>query len=450
MIDRFLEKKPHKKTDVLFDRYKRIKQIIWIYFLLLIFEGALRKWIVPELSTPLLVVRDPIALWLIIICFKNHVFKMNFYIWAMWFIGYVAFVLAIYWGHGNSTVALFGARVFIVHFPLIFIIGRVFDYRDVIKMGKAMLWLIPPMTILTIIQFYSPQSSWVNRGVAGNLEGAGFAGALGFYRPPGTFSFTTGLSLFFGFGASYLFFFWVDAAKTVKKWFLLIITGFYLIVVPFTISRTLFLETGISGFFALFVAFKSPKKLVRILLALSSSAILFLAIGDLPTFQSSLEAFSVRFNQANEVEGGLFQGVIIDRFLGGLVGAVSSSGDLPFWGYGIGAGSNAGLALLSMGAAFSGNAITVEADWGKHVAEMGILLGSTVIGVRILLTLDLTVKCIRALAKGNTLPWMLLSFGFLSVLQGLWSQPTGLGFAVLSGGLILAASKPPRQNGYYT
>ena len=39
-----------------------LKKLFWAYFLLLIFEGALRKWIVPQLSAPLLLVRDPIGL----------------------------------------------------------------------------------------------------------------------------------------------------------------------------------------------------------------------------------------------------------------------------------------------------------------------------------------------------------------------------------------------------
>ena len=43
-------------------RFMRIRQLLWIYFWLLIFEGALRKWILPGLSNPLLLVRDPVAL----------------------------------------------------------------------------------------------------------------------------------------------------------------------------------------------------------------------------------------------------------------------------------------------------------------------------------------------------------------------------------------------------
>src|SRR3546814_1990531 len=43
-----------------------LKQGIWVYFILLIFEGALRKWVLPGLATPLLVVRDPVALLLLL------------------------------------------------------------------------------------------------------------------------------------------------------------------------------------------------------------------------------------------------------------------------------------------------------------------------------------------------------------------------------------------------
>ena len=50
----------------IFNRMPLLKKLFWLYFLLLIFEGALRKWIVPQLSAPLLLVRDPVALWIIV------------------------------------------------------------------------------------------------------------------------------------------------------------------------------------------------------------------------------------------------------------------------------------------------------------------------------------------------------------------------------------------------
>ena len=39
--------------------YAFIKKLIWAYFLLLLFEGALRKWFLPGLSQGLLIIRDP-------------------------------------------------------------------------------------------------------------------------------------------------------------------------------------------------------------------------------------------------------------------------------------------------------------------------------------------------------------------------------------------------------
>jgi len=43
-----------------------------LYFLLLIFEGALRKWVFPQLSGPLLIVRDPIGLLIIWEAYRTH------------------------------------------------------------------------------------------------------------------------------------------------------------------------------------------------------------------------------------------------------------------------------------------------------------------------------------------------------------------------------------------
>ena len=43
------------------DEFKSIRQLIWLYFWLLIFEGVLRKWVVPSLSSVLRRARDPVA-----------------------------------------------------------------------------------------------------------------------------------------------------------------------------------------------------------------------------------------------------------------------------------------------------------------------------------------------------------------------------------------------------
>src|SRR6266851_4848928 len=53
-----------------------VRRMIWLYCWLLIFEGALRKWI-PPLSVPLLVVRDPLVLLIYIQAVRCRRFPIN-------------------------------------------------------------------------------------------------------------------------------------------------------------------------------------------------------------------------------------------------------------------------------------------------------------------------------------------------------------------------------------
>ena len=50
-----------------------IKRLIWLYFFLLIFEGTFRKWILPQFSDVLLVVRDPVVLAIYFLVIKARV-----------------------------------------------------------------------------------------------------------------------------------------------------------------------------------------------------------------------------------------------------------------------------------------------------------------------------------------------------------------------------------------
>ena len=197
---------------ILFKRY------IYLYFFLLLFEGALRRWFLPQFSDLLMVIRDPVALYLVFKALKNNVFSSNLYFYAILIETVISFFLTILIGHGNLLVALYGARILIIHFPLIFIIGSVFDSADVMKIGKLMIFLSIPMALLIIIQFYAPQTSFVNVGLAGNIEEVGFAGANGYYRPPGTFSFISGVNLFFGMASCFVFYALVNPIGIPKFW----------------------------------------------------------------------------------------------------------------------------------------------------------------------------------------------------------------------------------------
>lgn len=412
---------------------------VWIYFLLVIFEGALRKWFLPALATPLLVIRDPIAIWLVIYASTKKLMVVNGYIAMLLFIGILGTITAVLVGHGSIFVALYGARIFLIHLPAMFAIGVILNRQDVEKIGHFTLWLTPPMTLLIALQFNSPQSAWVNRGVGGDLAGAGFGGALGYFRPPGTFSFTNGTTLFFSMAACFIFYYWLNS-KSVNKLLLIASTMALLVAIPLSISRGLFFQVLVSVGFMLVTVARKPKFIGRLLFSIIGIFILFYFLNTTGIFQTSTEVFLARFNDANETEGGL-NGVLVDRFLGGMYNALIESPDLPFLGYGIGIGSNVGSQLLTGGRIF----LLTEQEWGRIIGELGPILGLLVIFLRVKLTINFAFSCYKKLLKGDLLPWMILSFGSLIILQGQWAQPTALGFCTLTGGLLLASLQQTKQ-----
>lgn len=412
-----------------------VKTGIWLYYFLLMFEGALRKWVAPGLSMQLLIIRDPVALWLVVGCWREGLLPKNNYLTAMVFITCVALVTTVFLGHGNPMVALFGARIMLFHFPLIFVFAAVFNREDVLKMGKITLMLALPMTLLIALQFFSPESATVNKGMGGDTDGGGFPGALNFMRPPGTFSFTNGVTLFYNLVGTFIFYFWLNP-KRINRLLLVSATLALLASIPLSISRGLFFQVTLTLIFTLLAVSRMPSYMSKMIVALTGGAIVLAFISNTTFFETAFGAFSARFETANEVEGGL-QGVLIDRYMGGMFGALAQSGDQPFFGYGLGMGTNVGAQLLTGRQVF----LIAEGEWGRLIGEMGALAGMAVIFIRTSLSVRIAMAAYRKMTAGDLLPWILASFGLINLAQGGWAQPTALGFCILVSGLMLSSLK---------
>lgn len=432
-----LENIPSELMNPLIENQREsIKRGIWLLFFLLIFEGALRKWFLPQLATPLLIVRDPITLWLVYKAWKEGILKANYFLTGMILIGTISIFTAVLLGHENWPVAIYGARILLIHFPLIFVIGNVFDREDVIKMGIVTIWISIPMTILMGLQYFSPQSAWVNLGVGGDAEGAGFnAGAHGFYRPSGTFSFTVGLVHFYNFVACFILYYWFRP-KEINIFILLAATFCLLAAIPLSIARSLLLGVGVSFMFLFIPILRNPEYLWKMIPVILVFSIVLSVLSSTEFFQVSIEAFSSRIETANNIEGGM-EGVIGNRYIGGMIEAISGSSDLPFFGHGMGMGTNVGSMLLTGGTSY----LIAEEEWGRVIGEMGALLGILVIFLRLGLCAKIAFACYQKLINGDLLPWLLLSFCLLIVPQGQWARPTTLGFAILIAGLTIASLK---------
>lgn len=420
-------------------RRKFLVNGIWLYFLLLIFEGALRKWVVPSLAAPLLIVRDPVALVLLIYAWYYNLFPKSIFIVWMFIITFISIFTTLFFGHGNVFVTLYGARIFLIHFPFAFLIGSVLKRSDVVKIGKVVLWISIPMAVLIALQFYSPQSAWVNRGIGGDLGGAGFGGSMGYFRPPATFSFTNGAVAFFSLTAAYIFYFWLRPGQ-INKIILISATVGLIFAIPFSISRTLTFTVALMLVFLLMTLTRNPKFLGKVLVGIAGMAVLAVVLNATGFLDTPMEVFLQRFDEAGKTEGGV-EGTIGDRYLGGMIHAIAAAGDRPFFGEGLGMGTNAGSALLGSGRTF----LIAEEEWERTIGEMGALLGISVILIRLIITVKLALASYFKIQTGDVLPWMLTSFAIIIFPQGAWAQPTMLGFSVLIIGLLIASFNAPKQ-----
>jgi hypothetical protein len=417
-----------------------LKASIWLYLILIIFEGALRKWIFPEFANILLIIRDPIALFILLEANRKNLHFNNKYLILTVILGTLSFFSTLIFGHGNILVALFGFRIFIIHLPLIFIIGKVLNKEDVIKIGKFIITISIPMSVLIIIQFYSPQTSFINRGIGGDITGGGFSGAMGYLRPPGTFSFISGTTSFFSISACFVLYFMLNNIKINKILLILSIIS-VIIAIPISISRTLLFQILISTFLTFIIIAKQKKYQNQFILSVLILGISYFIVSNFNFFNTAIEVFNTRLERANNAEGGV-ESVLIDRYLGGLYNSISNSPNQPFLGYGLGYGSNVGSMLLTNSRTF----LISEGEWGRIIGEMGPLMGLSFILIRLGICIKLIKKALELSKSNEVLPYILLTYGIFTIPQGSLSQPTSLGFIVILGGLIIASLKLKMEN----
>src|SRR3954464_7197863 len=187
----------------------RLKWSIWVYFFLLIFEGVFRKWLLPQYSDVLLVVRDPVVLAIYLLAIKARMFPRNLYTLILGIIAVLSWMVSLLVLEPYLTlkplvlVTAFGFRSNFLHLPLIFVIGRVLDADDVKMLGRWVLIGLLPMAVLLAVQFNSAPDAFINRtaGLGENLQITAGGGKI---RPPGTFSFVSGVIFYAALSAAYL------------------------------------------------------------------------------------------------------------------------------------------------------------------------------------------------------------------------------------------------------
>lgn len=407
-----------------------IRDLIWLYFWLLIFEGALRKWIVPELSSAILIIRDPVVILVYLLALRSGVFPLNLWVLVLAIVGVLMFTVSLFLPESNMLVSAYGLRTNILHMPFIFVVGNLLKKEDFDKIGKYIIKLLLPMAILMSIQFLSSPDSWINKAAGG--EGTQIEGTAGNIRPPGTFSYITGSAEFISLGVAFLMAHFLSSGSINRKQLFYGTVG-VCVALSISISR-LALSYAFLVVLMLFIyVFFRPHHLNRMIGILMIGGLFFIVLLNFDFMQKGLAAFSERIEGASDAEGGA-EG-FLDRVVSDYLIPLQSIGNISLYGNGLGHGTSAGAHLITGESVF----LLAEGEWNRVLLESGPILGLVFIGWRVIFALWLGVKSFQAAMSGY--PFPILIFGACNqlILIGQISRATTLGFLVLGAGLCFAA-----------
>ena len=434
-----------------------VRRLIWLYFWLLIIEGALRKWIMPGWSNPLLLVRDPVLIAIYFFAIPAKVFPRNGWTWILLVIGLLSLLTSFVqlWLYlPPKTIALvtgYGFRSNYFHLPLIFVMAKVLRPEDVKRFGWWTLVVLVPMVILMVLQFRAAPDAFVNRTAGG--EGEMMMSAMGKVRTAATFSFVTGVVAYFALATGFLV--WALLRRTVYNNWLLAAAGTALVIgIVVSGSRSVVGACAVVVASLAVVLFLRPDSVNRFGQTLLAVVVLGLIVTRTPIFKEGLSVLSTRFTEGAEATEQSVTRGLVTRVIGDYEEAFYILTKAPFLGYGLGIGTNAGAKFLTGRSGF----LLTEGEWSRLFLEMGPILGVAYVALRCGLVLWIGWLCLRSVRLGNVLPLLLFSSAFLPMLSGQFGQPTILGFAVFAAGLTLAArnqeslvtsaelKSPPRVN----
>ena len=390
------------------DKYKKA---FWIYLFLLFIEGSMRKWFMPSLSNAWMICREPIVIWTVL-SLMNTKYLKSIVAKSFMVIGCIMFLTTLTLGHQNVMVALFGFRIWFFHIPYIFIMSNKLNREDLIRICKFLILVFIPMTVLYVMQWGAPPSSWLNASVGGIVEEEGTQAVYGAVRPSGTFAHCVASSYYnpivICLFCAILF------SKKYKELFLVFKKGYIILSIAViiclitSVSRGAVIQSILTILFvAFFLAFTGKTKFLgRIVLGFVGIYALFIILSTVSIDGKNLMApITDRFETAAEQEGGT-SGILESRIFEPYK-FWNDKGKLlnpPLFGYGIGAGSNYGTQTLHLvNSSFDNSSAWGLGEWSSQIVtnEMGFLFGGVVFCLRMGLCLYLFFVSAKKLFRNH-------------------------------------------------
>jgi len=336
--------------------------------LILIYEGAVRKWVSNAMSTPLIGLRDLLVVFTIGRAFwlghfaRLPLLSRAMLLWTCCVVGWGLLQLTL--GESTFTVFLIGLRFWLLSFWFAVAAAAGMNERDYVVALRVLMLALLLMAPLVALQRQAPPESFINKSLGDDVDEV-FQLTAGVVRTTGTFSFTAGFVTFAAMCAPFALGIF-EARKTRPRHRILAAATFAALIVCTLVSgaRASFLFLG--GLLFLYLvgnlAFSPMRQKGRAMIA---AVVAICLIGALAfVFSDALRTTQERFESAAQTEG------IAERLVTTLVGEASTYDRADWLGAGIGIGSNlAGFARFSSRAVFTFG----ETEQGRSLIEGGLL-----------------------------------------------------------------------------
>ena len=434
---------------------RRFVLAVFAVYLLVIFEGSLRKYVAPQLGQYIFFIRDPFVIYALAVAAahglwpRNHAF-LNLSL-LMGAVGLLLFaVQCVIFGLDTTRLILgvYGWRAYFLYVPLAFLIAANFSAADVTRFARLTLLLAIPIAALVFLQFFSSPGAAINVGVAEDkefqFESVGVT--VDRIRTTGPFTSTQGQAQFTTLAFVFVMAAALAARRAIGIPLMLASAAATLTCLALSNSRGTMLACGLVILFAVGLVLNGRGAALKAKALLIPAVLLGVALVLYPVlFPEGLESFTSRWNSAAAAESNLTGGVF-GRAVLGLFIFTRILDDVPALGFGLGYGGNASLIL---GAMVDGvkPGLLAEADFSRHIVDLGPLFGVGYIAFRLAL-LAWVMRRVLIATRLNTSPLPMLLFAYAGN-QILAGQITGHGsingFAWIATGLCLAACRPQTQ-----
>lgn len=246
--------------------------------------------------------------------------------------------------------------------------------------------------------------------------------------------------VFFPVATAFCLAFVIEKKKFWATWLVYLAGLCIALALPISISRGVMIICGcVAAVFILCIIIKGAFN-ASFARALVGTVLVLIVLRFMPVTKEAWMVFMDRWDTAAaEVDGDAW-GSLTARVGAGFTTPFDLMLEVPFFGRGIGLGSNVAAKLLSGSMGF----LLSENEWERAMMELGPLLGCGFIGLRVVLWVYLFRLSWKALRqKGDFLPMLITAASFAPLVLQQWAQATQLGFAIFDAGVVLALVNNP-------